>query len=110
MIHNMELEAAIWPEIEKAISARELRTFRTKREAITAGRSFSHPYALRFNRRFERVWICAKTDFQPDTVGDLVFDVVRAPLLRWERNDGYESCPVVKFRRLRPVSVTTIGR
>lgn len=95
------ITAAVWPDIEQAVRAGELRTFRTKREAVSAGRAFSHPFALLFIRRFERVWICAKQDFQPDMEGELLFDVVRAPLLRWDRKDGHEFCPVAKFRRLR---------
>ncbi len=93
------LTAKEWPEIEKAVSAGELQTFRTKKEAESCGKQYGWKISSRFVRRFEIVWIVAKKDFQPDYEGDIKFDVIRTPMLRWDNKDGIKFCPVVKFRK-----------
>ena len=95
------LRATDWPELEKAIMAGEVPTFRTKKAAVTAGAEFSFRHALRLERRFERVWLCAKLDLQPDVEGNLEFDVLRVPMLKWGLRQGVQHALMVKFRRLR---------
>lgn len=90
-----------WPGLEKPIVACELRAFRTKLEAMDAGKAFGWNGAIRIHRRFEKVWLCGTLDVQPDTEGDLTFYVVRAPTLRWDTRNGVTRLPVVKFRQLR---------
>ncbi len=96
------LKATDWQGLEKAIMAGEVPTFATKRAAVAAGAEFSFRYALRLERRFERVWLCAKLDLQPDLEGNLEFDVLRVPLLKWGLRQGVQHGLVAKFRRLRP--------
>ena len=99
MSATQTLQALDWPDIERAIIARELPTFRTRRDAVAAGRTFGFAQALRLVRRFEIVWLCAQVDFQPDLEGDLAFTVVRVPLMRWHVVNGAQTSAVVKFRR-----------
>lgn len=99
-----------WPGLEEAIMAGEVPTFATKKAAVDAGAEFSFRHALRLERRFERVWLCAKLDLQPDLEGSLVFDVLRVPLLKWETNQGVKHGLVAKFRRLRPKKGNTTHR
>lgn len=95
------LIAKEWPGIEKAISEGELKTFRTKKEAESFGKVYGWKVSTQFARRFEIVWIIAKKDFQPDCECGIEFDVIRAPMLRWDSKDGIKFCPVAKFRKYR---------
>lgn len=100
VMHTVTLKD--WSEMMPYIQEGVIPSFRTKAEALKAGRHFGWKTAVRVEKRFETVWVVGKCDFQPESLYDLVWDVIRLPLLRWERNEfGIEFCPVVKIRRLR---------
>jgi len=76
-----------------------VKTFRTKGEALKAGTEYGWKSALKINRRFEKVWVVAQKDFQPNYILDIRYDNYRVPLLRWDKGeDGIERCPVVQFQ------------
>ena len=77
-------------------------TFRTKKEAISAGSKFGWSSAFCIERRFEKVWAVGTKDFQNDYVGKVTFEVFRLPLLKWEKVDGITRCPVLSIRRYKP--------
>lgn len=81
--------------------ASSVPTFSTKREAIKAGSEYGWSSAICIERRFERIWIVGKQDFQNDYVGKLKFESFRLPILRWEKVDGVERCPVLSVRRYK---------
>ncbi|WP_227630045.1 hypothetical protein [Klebsiella oxytoca] len=74
-------------------------TFRTKKEAISAGSKFGWSSAFCIERRFEKVWAVGTKDFHNDCVGKVTFEVFRLPLLKWEKVDGITRCPVLSIRR-----------
>ncbi|EHL80588.1 hypothetical protein FOC46_23210 [Citrobacter portucalensis] len=81
--------------------ASSVPTFSTKREAIKAGSEYGWSSAICIERRFERIWIVGKQDFQNDYVGKLKFESFRIPVLRWEKVGGGERCPVLSVRRYK---------
>ncbi|HHD7207870.1 TPA: hypothetical protein ACNOH0_003784 [Enterobacter hormaechei] len=76
-------------------------TFRTKKEAISAGSKFGWSSAFCIERRFEKVWAVGAKDFQNDYVGKVTFEVFRLPLLKWEKVGGITRCPVLSIRRYK---------
>ena len=76
-------------------------TFRTKKEAISAGSKFGWSSAFCIERRFEKVWAVGTQDFQNDYVGQVTVEVFRLPLLKWEKVDGIMRCPVLSIHRYK---------
>lgn len=76
-------------------------TFRTKKAAISAGKEYGWPCAIKLNRRFEDVWVVGKKDFQNDDQTGLEFEVFRFPILKWENVGGVQTCRVLKVRKYK---------
>jgi len=90
-----------FPSLGNAIETGEIRAVGTKREALETAAQFGWGRrVLMVERRFERVYVVGTVDFQPQREGDLEFQTIRMPLLRWERGeDGIKYQPVVTLRK-----------
>lgn len=89
-----------FPDLDSAISEKDILSFPTKKSALEAARSFGWNKVMQIERRFENVWIVGRVSFQPDIEVDIEFTVALVPLLRWEqKNNGTKFCPVIKFRK-----------
>jgi hypothetical protein len=91
-----------FPNIDLAIGERLIPSFPTKKVAIEAARKFGwRANVVRIIRRFEKVWVVGRVDFQPSYEGGLRFEVLRVSLLRWDDAPcgSYKMCPVATFRK-----------
>ena len=73
--------------------------FATKGEAIKAGKQFGWNSAVRIKDRFEYVWVVGLLSFQRDYSAGFPREHFRFPLLRWDRKDGVQFCPVLNVYR-----------
>ncbi|HBX1259678.1 TPA: hypothetical protein MGN02_001445 [Salmonella enterica] len=76
-------------------------TFPTKKEALKAGSKYGWSSAFLIERRFEKVWLVWKKDFQNDHIGEVEFEVFRITLLRWEKTAGITHCQIISVRRYK---------
>jgi hypothetical protein len=92
-----------FPKLDTAIGERAIHAFPNKKAAIEAATKFGWgSNVVRVGRRFERIWIVGRVDFQPEEVAGVTKDVLRVPMLRYETGqDGIERQPVVEFRKVR---------
>lgn len=73
-----------------------LKTFRTKKQALSYAKEFGWRHAFKIQMRFEAVWIVGKKDFQPTIKAGISLDSYRIPMLRWDKNDyGITFCPIL---------------
>lgn len=90
-------------DLEVGISSGFVRTFRTKAAALKEAGEFGWGgRAIRVSRRFEVVWIVGELDVQPDEVGNLLWDVLRVPELKYRKaDDGVMRQAVLRCRKFR---------
>lgn len=90
-----------FPNLDNAISSGDIKCFGTQRQAAETASQFGwERHIVKVQRRFERVYIIATLDFQPDKEGDIEFQSLRVPALKYVTgNDGIKYQPVIKFRR-----------
>lgn len=93
------LKSNEWPSLERAVSLGDVKTFRTKRAALDAGRPFGWASAVRLVRRFETVWLCGRLDFQAADDNAPTYSTFRAPRLQWIIDRGIQRVAVTIFRR-----------
>ena len=75
-----------------------VRTFRTRKDAETAGKAYGWRCAIRLDRRFEKIWVVGKKDFQPTYIIGIAHDQYHFPLLRWEKDSSkIEYCPILNI-------------
>lgn len=84
-----------------------LPLFATKKSAITAGSEYGWRTAIRMQGRFEAFWVVGRKMFQGDEIAGVDRDHYRFPMLRWERIDGVERCPVLDVFVVRMSSCDT---
>lgn len=102
MIKASDISSQGWfPDLDRCICAGAVRVFRTKNEAQAAAREFCWTGKVqRLVRRFEVVWIVGAVNFQPSYAAGVKQDVLRVPLLCWDKNEfGTKFQPVAEFRR-----------
>lgn len=77
-----------------------LNTFHTKKEAISAGSAYGWMDAIKCVDRFEYFWVVGRLMFQPSYAAGIMQDCFKFPLLRWDKKDGVEFCPVLEVKRI----------
>jgi hypothetical protein len=93
------------PDLRKAISNGDVRSFRTQKDARAAAKEFGWgSKVLKVERAFEAVHIVGHLDqLYPEMVGDLKFQALRIPMLRYEiGEDQVQRQPVLRLRRPWP--------
>ena len=89
----------IWSVSMKAIID-EVPIFATKKAALEAAKKYGWRDAIQVIRRFDRIWLVGKFDFQYDSDFGVEREVLRVPCLRYEtRPDGIKEQPVIVTRR-----------
>lgn len=91
--HNEKFEPTI-PQLLECIPQ-----FRTKSAALTEGKKYGWNTAIQISKRFEKVWVVGRKDFQDSYEGDLRFECYRFPLLRWDIVDGIKTNQVITCRK-----------
>lgn len=81
-----------------------LPKFATKAQAIVAGKKYGWSTAIRLDDRFERLWVVGNVSFQPTYVAGIENIQYNFPLLRWDKKNCVEFCPVIKAHRIKNVS------
>jgi len=85
--------------VKKYIEGGDVKAFRTKKEALLAGKDFGWNSAIKIINRFQNCWIVGKEDFEPTYIAGLKHKNFRIPMLRWERrSDGVKHCPVLQVQ------------
>jgi hypothetical protein len=82
---NKTLESRdFFPTIEDSILYAGVKTFRTKRDALSIGKQFGWNRAVKVARRFETVWIIGAIDFQNSYENGIAFQTLKIPMLKYE--------------------------
>lgn len=78
-----------------------LPLFATKKAALTEGKKYGWNTAIRLVGRFENFWVVGRKMFQGDETAGICRDHYKFPLLRWERVDGVDRCPVLDVMKVK---------